>query len=117
MIFEIPVVPLSPNVSLRRYWGARRKDLARYEAEMLYAVGNVRFASRLNKKAIMKIHQVRKRRLDPDNLVGSCKLLIDACRYLELIRDDSEKWLSLQVSQETGRPVRTLIEIQYDGEP
>jgi hypothetical protein len=51
--------------------------------------------------------------LDADNLAGSVKFVLDACRYLNLIRDDSPDAISLEVRQrkahkeETG----TLIEI------
>ena len=48
----------------------------------------------------VRITICRGRRFDPDNVLGgTVKLLLDAMRDLQLIRNDSPKWLDLEVDQ------------------
>jgi len=56
------------------------------------------------------------RSLDPDNLVGSVKALLDCLRYAGIIGDDSSEEIELTVLQEnvkTRKEAETLIEIEY----
>ena len=60
------------------------------------------------------MHRVRL--LDPDNLVGSAKPLIDCLRTCHLIPDDSEKEISLQVAQHKVSHYpeqKTVVTIEY----
>jgi hypothetical protein len=54
---------------------------------------------------------VRKRLLDPDNLVASCKPIFDAVVHWGLIFDDDREHLAIEVTQEKGKPCRTEIKI------
>ncbi len=61
---------------------------------------------------VVSIHQVRRRLLDPDNLVASCKTIIDALNHWGLICGDDAKRLDLiPPTQEQGRPGETVIKI------
>lgn len=50
-------------------------------------------------RTILRIESRRRRLLDLDNLYGGAKLIIDACRYKNLIKGDSTKDIELHVSQ------------------
>lgn len=63
---------------------------------------------------ILRIQSLRVRLCDPDNLVGGTKYYCDALRYLGILPDDSEKVLSLHVSQtkvKTKAEETTFIEV------
>lgn len=60
----------------------------------------------------LRIISVRKRLIDPDNIVA--KWTIDALRYAGIIRDDSAKEITVELSQrkaEKGEEEHTLIEV------
>lgn len=121
----IPRLPPSPNGKggyLRMHWAKRRKDKEEWKweivAQLLLEPGMapvdpwvlVRTAPRCKVK--VRIHQVRARKLDRDNLWASVKNIVDAIVICGLARGDSEKWMDLSVSQETGKPHRTEITIE-----
>ena len=61
----------------------------------------------------MKITSIRKRRLDLDNLWGGVKQLVDACKMLKLILDDSPAYLRLECEQKIQKiGAGTIIEIE-----
>lgn len=110
----IPEVPISLNKMLRQHWAKRRL----YYREWKWLIRSkfigypLSFLYPQTKKCIVIITQYRKRLLDKDNLLGSCKAVLDAIRYWGLIKDDSPKWIDLEVYQYIGKPVRTEIEIK-----
>lgn len=60
----------------------------------------------------LRIVSVRKRLIDPDNIVA--KWTIDALRYAGIIRDDSAKEITVELSQRKaakGEEEHTLIEV------
>lgn len=61
----------------------------------------------------VRITRVGAKLLDADNLAGSVKFVLDACRYKRLISDDSPEAITLEVSQRIApRDERgTIIEI------
>jgi hypothetical protein len=61
------------------------------------------------KKYRLVIISIRKRLLDPDNLIGGCKHLIDALIEENFIFDDSPEYITLKVEQVTGKEDRTII--------
>lgn len=62
----------------------------------------------------VRIKSCRKRLLDPDNLVGGVKYLLDGLRYAGILPDDNPDQITLQVSQEkVADNERTEIEIVY----
>jgi Holliday junction resolvase RusA-like endonuclease len=65
------------------------------------------------RKMKVRIVSYRARLLDKDNLYSGAKCLVDALRRTRLIRDDSPRWLELEVEQEVDRKnQRTEIEVR-----
>lgn len=65
-------------------------------------------------RALVRFTCMRRRRIDPDALAFSIKNLLDGLRYARIIKDDSEKHIDLQVTQELvkiGEEPYTVIEI------
>lgn len=112
MKFSIDEPIYSGNVILRQHWATRRRLLTRYEWQIHSILGPVplKFPSR---KMKVRIVSYRARLLDKDNLYSGAKILIDALRRSRLIRDDSPRWLELEVEQEVdGKNMRTEIEVR-----
>jgi Holliday junction resolvase RusA-like endonuclease len=66
-------------------------------------------------KKTVRITSYRGRMLDKDNLYGGVKVCLDALRKLNLIHDDSPKWIELEVIQVSERlNPRTEIEISKE---
>ena len=65
-------------------------------------------------KRKITITSYRKRRIDQDNLKGGAKQLLDALKALQLIKDDSLKWVSVKYNPQVldGKNPRTKIEIE-----
>ena len=112
LLIVLPLVTPSNNRLLRMHYFARKKQKETC-LKWLIAAGakDLRFQA-LEEKRVVEIHSFRKRRLDPDNLIGGMKLLIDSLCDVGLIWDDSPKYLDLTVIQETERKnPRTEIKI------
>lgn len=108
MNFTIPDVPVSLNRLERMHWAVRRRyNMDWYWKVKVYAQS---WNNNEKRKATVKIHQIRARKLDKDNLYGSVKPILDGMKGW-LIHDDSTIYIDLTVTQETGKPVRTLIEV------
>ena len=112
LLIILPVVTPSNNKLLRMHYFSRKKEKEIYQKWLIAAgVKDLKFKA-LGKKRTVEIHSFRKRRLDPDNLIGGMKLLIDSLCDVGLIWDDSPKYLDLTVIQETERKnPRTEIKI------
>jgi len=98
----LPIVTNSPNRLLRIHWSERYK-LQKDYGYLLNAAIEDRHKVKPGEKRQLEIYSYRKQLLDPDNLVGSVKLLLDAIEEAGLIWDDSPEYLSLSVSQEIDR--------------
>ena len=113
MIITVPDIPRGPNSRnglFRMHWRARKQYCESWHWQIVAALGgNVPMCGEL--KSTVWIHQVRRRMLDTDNLYASCKPLLDSLQKTGVIFDDSPKWCDLRVTQEVGKPVRTLIEV------
>lgn len=109
----LPFVTLSENRLLRMHWAARKAKQQEYLAYLTVAGAyDRRFFAGEKEKRTVEIYSYRKRRIDPDNLIGGMKPLIDCLRKMKLIWDDSPKYLDLTVVQETdGKDPRTEIVI------
>ncbi len=116
MKIEIPAVPVGPNGPgglFRMHWRKRKK----YRVDWYWLIRSAypsnfqiqEFSA--SERRLVHIHQVRKRLMDPDNLVASCKVLLDNLIALNIIRDDSSKWIDLVCTQDQGREVKTTIEV------
>jgi len=109
----------SPNELLRMHWSKRRKLQKDYDNRVLLAIGQagviIEYAEEGERRRVI-IERHGWSLLDPDNLTGSVKLLVDALRHTRLLWDDTAKCLDLAVVQgiDRKRP-RTEIFIIYGG--
>lgn len=99
------------NEMLRWHWSKRYKETARWSRWVWLA----RCQASPNPpamltRALVSIERRSRGQLDPDNLHGSCKLILDALRDQQLIEDDSPEHIDLVVTQSRGRP-RTTIKL------
>ena len=115
MTFEIPGVPPSNNVLLRcaRHIRWKQQTKQTIASHVVAQVGKPR--ERETQRVRLAITVFRRRLLDPDNLVGGLKLLIDVLVRLGWLRQDSPEWLELvppvQVKAQNGYQ-RTRISIE-----
>lgn len=68
-------------------------------------------------RVVVRITRYSTRSLDPDNLYGSVKPLLDCLRYAGLVANDTEEAINLQVFQDpvkTRKEHHTRIELIYD---
>lgn len=118
-VIEVPIIPRGPNGRiglLRMPWYKLRK----YNKEwMLWIRANANLFPRAAPVVRLKvhIHQIRKKKLDPDNLCASCKPILDALTSLNFIHDDSEEWIDFipptqKTTKETGKQLQTIITIE-----
>jgi hypothetical protein len=116
---SIPRVPIGPNSSqaggrrnpglFRMHWTRRRKYNLMWFQEVALALHGYLVRDRPERKCRLTITLHRRRLLDHDNAVASCKPVIDACRKCGLIYQDSPKWIDLQVLQVRDLEERTEI--------
>lgn len=118
----IPRLPKSPNSLRARHWSVKHKDKKIWD--MFIAVLVPSEAKLLEGYRDRRMVQVRLfyagRPLDPDNLHGSIKPILDALKNNWLIYDDAEEWLVYTVSQQkvaTRKEERTEIAIWTLGVP
>ena len=67
------------------------------------------------KRSVVRITSIRNRLLDPDNLVGGCKYIIDSLTKAKIIKDDTQKDIRLEVYQAkcaTRKEEKTIIEVE-----
>ena len=108
----------SPNLTLRMHWREQRRLTKTWDIEVLCAINGLEEVrkARFEEHRDVKIIRYGRKLLDPDNLVGSTKMLIDALRHAYLIWDDNPKCLDLIVEQKIDRKrPRTEIFIIYGG--
>jgi hypothetical protein len=68
-------------------------------------------------RVVVRIERRSTRLLDPDNLYGSVKPLVDCIRAAKLIADDDSLSISLVVTQskvKTRKEHETIVELDYD---
>lgn len=91
----------------------RGKLLASYGWELV-AIGahDLKYKVEWKERRYAAITSFRKQLLDPDNLVGGAKLLVDALVDQRLLFDDSKKYTEIIYSQEIDtKDPRTEIKI------
>jgi Holliday junction resolvase RusA-like endonuclease len=115
----IPDVPLSTNQLERIHWAAKKKMRSRLAWDLRFALLAIEYpvprdlAEVRPSKMRVKIRAYRKRRLDPDNAYGGVKVILDAMRDVGILRNDSPKWLDLEVEQFIdGKNLRTEIDFE-----
>lgn len=113
---DIPRIPASPNQLLGAHWRHRHRNSQTWQDEIWFALHQAGYSTQRTPYARARVTIDRRSRgeLDPDNLVGSVKPVIDALRYAHVLVDDSPKHLELVVTQLRDHrvPPRTLITIQ-----
>lgn len=112
---EIPRIPPSPNNLLGAHWRHRAKNSELWRQEVWLALYQSKAVPPAPyPRAQVSIDRRSRGQLDPDNLVGSVKPVIDALRYAKVLLDDSPAHLELKVTQtqHSKLPPRTLIKIQ-----
>ena len=109
---ELPLITPSNNKLLRTHWAVRRKLKVYYMDEIVTAMIDGGFTDYAEGKRTCEVTSHRKRLLDPDNLTGGIKMLLDALVELKLLKDDSPKWCDLKVGQKKARTPKTVIELK-----
>lgn len=117
MIIQIPLEVPSQNVTDRMHFMARHRLKKQWTLRVGLAAG-VLHPEGFPCKMAVTIHSYRTRRItDHANLVGGCKMVIDAIRDSGLIVDDSDKWMVATYKQDlaskspTRKPL-TVITIE-----
>ncbi len=111
---EIPRIPPSPNELLGFHWRHRKRNSDTWHKEIVYALLTAGYPlQRLPyERAKVTIHRQSRGELDPDNLIGSVKVILDSLRYAHVLVDDSPKHLELVVTQSRDHRVTPFTRIQ-----
>jgi Holliday junction resolvase RusA-like endonuclease len=105
-------LPPSANQYQRSHWAVKRKLRNMFGQNVRMETRLVNPMAEVKGKRRVKISIYRPRRLDFDNAVGGCKPLVDSLRDIGLIKNDSPRWLDLEVEQFIDRKnPRVEIEI------
>ena len=109
----LPIVTMSNNELIRMHFRTRTKMKEAYQWELI-AVGanNLKYKVELGERRRITIISYRKQLCDPDNFMGGLKILIDSLQEMDLICDDSPKYLELIALQEVKKPYQTEITIE-----
>jgi hypothetical protein len=118
--FTLPAhVPISTNQLERLHWAAKKKMRSQLAWKIRFALLALGYAvprepSEVEpSKVLVKIRSYRQRRLDPDNVYGGIKIILDAMRDVGLLHNDSPKWIALEVEQFIdGKNLRTEIDFE-----
>lgn len=104
----------SPNALLHAHWRERHDDKKAWESALIGAINGDVGRGVLEALGFMRVRDRRRlaieRRVpsprnfirDRENLIYSAKFLVDRIRDLTLIRDDSIRWIDLEVTQDVS---------------
>ena len=111
--FELSDMDLvSPNKMLRMHWAVRKKWKQTYsDAVWQHTELWIKHLDPCHIK-IERLFTGRQKAMDPDNLVGSVKFLLDGMRSCGVISDDNPECISLEVHQRRTdtKAIRVTIE-------
>ena len=112
----LPIVTMSNNELIRMHFRTRMKMKETYMWELI-AVGanDPKYKVEFGERRRVTIISYRKQLCDADNFTGGLKLLIDSLLELDLICDDSPKYMELVALQEIKKPYQTEITIESLG--
>lgn len=112
----LPLVTMSNNELIRMHWRTRKAMKLTYMWELV-AVGanDPKYKAEFGERRRLTIISYRKQLCDPDNFMGGLKILIDSLQEMDLICDDSDKYLELIALQEVKKPYQTEITIESLG--
>ncbi len=105
-IIEIPIKTTSLNKIQGRHWSRAHRLKTLWDTW----IGIKKRGARGPYKNV-RITCHRKQLLDPDNFIGGCKQLVDALKWHDLIKDDSEKHVSIDYEQAVSKKDKTIIEL------
>jgi hypothetical protein len=121
LVLNIPRVPKSPNALRGRHWTVKHKDRNSWVTEIWVACfkeglcGACTEPKRTTKKkkVVIAVYSASQP-MDPDNLDGSRKPILDAMKANGLLVDDSGKWCESTITQHksTRKLARTEISIE-----
>ena len=106
LTFTISTPPPSLNVLLRMHWGERVKLKRRIRREVYAQMTchRILFAPPFPDPVTLTGTRWGKQKLDPDNLIGSLKPVIDALVWSQVLLDDTEQYLAIgKIRQEKLR--------------
>lgn len=109
---DLPESTPTNNALLRQHWTKYRQIRKHWSMLVMMAKSHARIHLRTTQPVSVTIIRYGKQPLDPDNLVGGCKVLIDALKDHGLIADDSPQYLTLAVSQQIDQMARTQVSIR-----
>ena len=112
----LPLVTMTNNELIGLHWATRRKMKTAYMWE-LTAVGanDPKYKAEMGERRRITIFSYRKQLCDPDNFFGGLKILIDAMVEMDLLCDDSPKYMELIAFQDAKKPYRTEVLIESFG--
>lgn len=96
---EIPMGTISGNKYLRMHWAARSRHNGEWERAIGFRWHQQSAKPEVRRLVIITSH--RRKVLDDDNFRIGCKPIIDILTRLNLLRDDSPRWIFAQYYQET----------------
>ena len=120
IFFEVFTPLPTLNKLLRMHWAVKKRlqdqintEIAVIVNAMVTSTGEIppEFLG-MKKKRVLIITLYRKKLQDPDNLVGSCKPLIDAVKKTGLIYDDSDTWVKLDIRQLIAGQEKCFVEVR-----
>ena len=116
VIPDIPKSPNGPRGLLRMHWAARKRYWEYWRNLIRAEIDNSHEPCQT--KQHVSITQIRQKKLDPDNLIASCKPILDALVAWTLIKDDSPDYIELSVRQDVEKGKFTIVVIEdfYDDE-
>lgn len=112
----LPLVTMTNNELIRMHFRTRMKMKESYMWQ-LTAIGanDPKYKAEFGERRRITVISYRKRLCDADNFYGGLKLLIDSLLEIDLICDDSPKYMELVALQEVKKPYQTEVEIESLG--
>ena len=95
LTFTISTPPPSLNVLLRMHYRERGKLIIRIRLEVWAQVHDPKRIRNANRQVTLTGTRYGKKALDPDNLIGSLKPVLDALVWAEVLIDDTEQYIAI----------------------
>ena len=112
----LPLVTMANNELIRMHFRTRQKMKITYMWELkILGAHDLKYKAQLGERRRLTVVSYRRQLCDPDNFVGGLKILLDAMVEMELICDDSPKYMELVALQEVKKPYQTEVMIESLG--
>jgi len=113
---KLPIVTMSNNELIRmNRWDRKARKIAYMWELTTTGANDAKYKAEFGERRRVTIISYRKQLLDPDNFAGGLKILLDAMVEMDLICDDSLKYMELVTLQEVKKPYQTEITIESLG--